>query len=261
MTTTAIIGCDSPIGKYWAAKRYMDCLINEQNMDLLRGRQFGDVVLVCPSLWDAPGVVKSGWEQLSAQVTRLMSVLGETKIERLTSVTTLDLIAGDGNEDAPVSPDEADACASTLAGFGDYINLTFGRVVTLRLAELVGLEGDPAGWSIVAELLAASKAKRKPKAGLLTKHQFYPLERIVRDAENAWECGLEQVNLLSAPVTVFELTEQLFPSLVDLLPTAKETDPIGDARTSKYAIYWNDEGSAYTVDKDSLSAVFNSLTA
>ena len=53
------------------------------------------------------------------------------------------------------------------------------------------------------------------------------MHRLVRDVEKAWECGIFSVNLVPEPVTAFELVEQCFPSLVNRLPVAKETDRTG----------------------------------
>lgn len=252
MTTSAIIGCDSPLGKYWSGKRFFDYLINEENYSLLRGRTFGQVVLICPSLWQNPEISRSDVTSFIKKVTSLIGILGETKIERLTYVTTLDLITDDGDESNRVTPEEETSWQGALAGLYDYVNLHFGRMVNLHLPELVGLEDNGPGWSVIAELAAASKTGRKPKTGLLTKHQFYPLHRIVNDAETAWECGLNAINLASEPITTFELTERLFPKLVDFLPTAKEKDPIGSARTSLYSIYYNDTIAHFIMDKESL---------
>lgn len=252
MTATAIIGCDTPLGQYWSGKRYFDCLINDQNFNLLKGRQFGEIVLICPSLWDAPEAVQTDFKPFSERVLKLMENLGDAKIERLTYVTSLDLIQPDGNESSSVEPEDESSYQGILAGFQAFLNLQFGRVITLRVPELVGFGEGGTGWSVLGELAAADKKKHKPKVGLLTKHQFYPIDHIVNDAETAWECGASSINLVSEPVTSFELTERLFPKLVDSLPVAREKDPAGSQRTSLYSIYLDDAVSGYIIDKERL---------
>lgn len=259
MTTTALIGCDTPLGKYWSTGRYFDYLVNDANVGLLRGKEWGHVVLICPSLWASPGEIRDNLKQLEKRLANLTDVLGETKIERLTYITTLDLITDSGDENAWVVSEEKSGYLKMLAEFRDFLNLRFGRVLNLRLAELVGLEDDGPGWSVLSEL-AACKGRKKPKVGLLTKHQFYPMDRIINDAELAWECGLSFVNLVSEPITVFDLTEQLFPPFVDLLPLAKETDPAGSTRTSGFAVYWNNGGKPrHTIEKNEMMEKLKSL--
>mgnify|MGYP001435355028 CR=1 FL=1 len=47
----------------------------------------------------------------------------------------------------------------------------------------------------------------EPEAALLERHQLYPMNRLVRDVEKAWECGIFSVNLVPEPVTTFELVD------------------------------------------------------
>ena len=70
----------------------------------------------------------------------------------------------------------------------------------------------------------------------------------------AWECGIFSVNLVPEPVTAFELVEQCFPSLVNRLPVAKETDPYGSARTSVYSTQYHDPDTGYIMDKQDVLA-------
>lgn len=50
MTDTALIGSSCALGVFWSSKRYFDYLIDETNLSLLRGKGFGQAVIICPSL-------------------------------------------------------------------------------------------------------------------------------------------------------------------------------------------------------------------
>lgn len=50
MTDTALIGSSCALGVFWSSKRYFDYLIDETNLSLLRGKEFGQAVIICPSL-------------------------------------------------------------------------------------------------------------------------------------------------------------------------------------------------------------------
>ena len=49
MTDTALIGSSCALGVFWSSKRYFDYLIDETNLSLLRGKEFGQAVIICPS--------------------------------------------------------------------------------------------------------------------------------------------------------------------------------------------------------------------
>ena len=50
MTDTALIGSSCALGVFWSSKRYFDYLIDETNLSLMRGKEFGQAVIICPSL-------------------------------------------------------------------------------------------------------------------------------------------------------------------------------------------------------------------
>lgn len=47
MTDTALIGSSCALGVFWSSKRYFDYLIDETNLSLLRGKEFGQAVIIC----------------------------------------------------------------------------------------------------------------------------------------------------------------------------------------------------------------------
>lgn len=48
MTDTALIGSSCALGVFWSSKRYFDYLIDETNLSLLRGKEFGRPSLSVP---------------------------------------------------------------------------------------------------------------------------------------------------------------------------------------------------------------------
>jgi hypothetical protein len=133
----------------------------------------------------------------------------------------------------------------------DFINLRFGRVLNVYLPEVTG---TGAGMSVADLLAEVPEGTEELDVALLERHQLYPMHRLVRDVEKAWECGIFSVNLVPEPVTAFELVEQCFPALVNRLPVAKETDPYGSARTSVYSTQYHDPDTGYIMDKQDVLA-------
>ncbi len=247
MTDTALIGSACAMGAFWTSKRYYDYLIDEENLQLLRGKEFGQVVLIDPSLWEGMNNIRRNPDAFLQRMKALTGILGEVKIERLTYVTTVDMLNDTASETDHPFREPTDEITTALKELHDFINLRFGRVLNIFLPEITGT-GHP-GMSIVDELLEAKGKKTKLKVALLERHQLYPMKRIVKDVEKAWEFGVFHLILAPEPVTTFELVEQCFPDMADRLPIAKESDPYGSNRTSVYSTQYYDPNTGYIMTK------------
>lgn len=257
MTDTALIGSTCPLGAFWSSKRYFDYLIDETNLSLLRSKEFGQVVLICPSLWEGRRAIRENITAFAARVKALIDILHEMKVERMSYITCIDALPATGHEDSAPLRDSEEAWLASLLELKDYINLKFGRVLNISLPEVTGTGSD---MSIVDMLASTSGSNKTLEAALLERHQLYPMSRIVHDVEKAWACGFSNVNLVPEPVTTFELVETCFPALVDRLPTAKESDPYGSARTSLRSSHYHDPDSGYIMDKTAvMESISNSL--
>lgn len=246
MTDTALIGSSCPLGAFWSSKRYFDYLIDETNLSILRGKELGQAVIICPSLREGRRAIRQNLVPFLTQVKSLIDLLHEVKAERVTYVTCMDTQPETGNEDSPLLRETEDEWLAALVELRDFVNLRFGRVLNIYLPEVTGTGTDMS----VADLLAATpEGTEELPVALLERHQLYPMSRLVRDAEKAWECGIFSVNLAPEPVTAFELVEQCFPSLAGRLPVARETDPYGSARTSVHSTQYHDPDTGYIMDK------------
>ena len=259
MTQTALIGSTSTLGNLLSSKRFFDYLINLDNLSLVRGKQFAELVLICPSLWEVPGAGQEAAERQIQALARLMEALQEVKVERLTYITGFDLIPIDGDEESPLLCKSDDSRLAALIQFRDTINFQFGRVLTIRLPELLGV-GD--GFSVLGDLRQAQAAQSKVSLPLLAKHQFYPASRLLKDIDKSWACGMFSVNFATHPVTIFDVVELFFPDLINALPLAKASDPSGSDRKSVKAFYWNDPMDGYIMDKEGvIEAVVGDILA
>ncbi len=247
MTDTAIIGSNCPIGKFWSSKRYFDYLIDTENLQLMRNKEFGQVILIAPSLWEGLNNVRKDPTNFLKYTKALTDLMHEVKIERLTFVTSIELRDEIANENDHPSRETTDEVAAALLELHDYINLRFGRVLNIYVPEITGT-GYP-GMSVVDDLIAEKGKKTKLKVALLERHQLYPMSRIVKDVEKAWEFGVFHLNLVPEPVTTFELVEKCFPSMSSRLPVAKESDPYGSNRTSIHSTQYYDPNTGYIMTK------------
>lgn len=251
MTDTALIGSSCALGAFWSSKRYFDYLIDETNLSLLRGKELGQAVIICPSLREGRGAIRRNMAPFLTQVQTLIDLLHEVKAERVTYITCIDTQPETGNEHSPLLRGPEDERLAALAELRDFINLRFGRVLNVYLPEITG---TGAGMSVADLLAAAPEGKGELGVALLERHQLYPMRRLVKDVEKAWECGLFSVNLVPEPVTSFELVEACFPALSGRLPVARDTDPYGSARTSVHSMQYHDPDTGYIMNKDTVLA-------
>ncbi len=202
MTDTALIGSSCALGVFWSSKRYFDYLIDETNLSLLRGKEFGQAVIICPSLREGGTAIRGNTAPFLAQVKTLIDLLHEVKAERVTYITSIDTQPETGNELSPLLRETEDEWLAALVELKNFINLRFGRVLNVYLPEVTG---TGAGMSVADLLAAVPEGTEELDVALLERHQLYPMHRLVRDVEKAWECGIFSVNLVPEPVTAFEL--------------------------------------------------------
>lgn len=251
MTDTALIGSTCALGAFWASKRYFDYLIDESSLPILRGKDFGQAVIICPSLWEGRRAGRRDLDRFAARVNNLINILHEVKAERVTYATCIDAQPETGNELSPLLHESEDPWLAALMELRDFINLRFGRVLNVYLPEITGTDAE---MSVADLLMKAPEGREELDVFLLERHQLYPMHRLVKDVEKAWECGIFSVNLVPEPVTTFELVEGCFPALADRLPIARETDPYGSARTSVYSTQYHDPDTGYVMDKQDVLA-------
>ncbi len=248
MINTGIIGSSCLLGHLWTKQRFFDYLFDPVNWELLRNQSFGELLLIDPILWDGPIAVNAS--QYIHQLEQLTQFLHETKVERLTFLTTFDLLPEDADESTEQLQSSDDPVLNAQIKFRDYINLQFGRVLTVRLPEILGL-GQ--GFSpVIDTIINATATEGTLPLPLLERHQFYPISHIIADVDTAWKCGLFSANLASAPVTTFEIFEQVAPELQDRLPIAHPSDPMGSNRKSQVSYFWHDPMTGYIIDKESI---------
>lgn len=157
MTDTALIGSSCALGAFWSSKRYFDYLIDETNLSLLRGKEFGQAVIICPSLREGRRAIRQNMAPFLAQVKTLIDLLHEVKAERVTYVTCIDTQPETGNEHSPLLREPEDEWLAALVEMKAFINLRFGRVLNVYLPEVTGTGADMS----VADLLAAPRKERK----------------------------------------------------------------------------------------------------
>lgn len=246
MKPNALIGAKSPLGKYLTGKMFFDFVFDDGNWMICHGKDFNHLVVICPSLW-----LKNDETCIEnkKEVNRLLDILGDNRAEQITYITTLDLLPTNGDENSPLLLASDNPALARAIELRDLMEVKFGRVLTVRVPELLGLD-TPYPNGLIPLLKKAKLVRDLKSLGLLTRHQFFPIEQLVPATLRAWDCGLSQINLVSEPLMTVEIVEKCFPKLLDKLPLARQEDAVGNMRKSIHAIHYYDPANGYMLDKE-----------
>ena len=178
MTDTALIGSSCALGVFWSSKRYFDYLIDETNLSLLRGKEFGQAVIICPSLREGGAAIRRNTAPFLAQVKTLIDILHEVKAERVTYITSIDTQPETGNELSPLLRKPEDEWLMALVELKDFINLRFGRVLNVCLPEGIAFQRERIDVEVSYSRCAKQGDRRRlPPSGRQTRaaHVFWRL--------------------------------------------------------------------------------------
>lgn len=257
MTDTALIGSRSLPGQHWAAQRYVDYLVNSEDLHLLQGHSYGSLVIIDPAFETGPLAARQAPDKDAEAVATLLRALGDIKADRAILITTADLLPDDGDENSPLADPQGDAYLTSRRDLYNLVNLRFGRVLTVFIPEL----GVPnCAFSMLGTL------KNPPETGalplsLLEYHQLYPLDRLVGDVEKLLPLGVSRFVAAMPPLTSSELVETLTPALTDRQPNAHRSDPQGSRRKSLLSFHWLDPRDGYLATKEALLSELAQLIA
>lgn len=243
----AIIGAKSPLGQFLSSLDKYDYIIDHSNVDLLRNKNFLEVVC---TIADMPDPSSYNKEKDAHRFEALIDVLGDVKTERFTLISPMGVLNPPGTpgkapiitENTPLHTGETteDSFMAHRAVFEAFVNLRFGRVLTAHLPG--NLFGDNISTGILKEILEKKDVSSHPADEL---HQYYNLKRLPGDLAKAWSLGFFSLNLASAPLTTMDMIRQFIPG--HLLELNHSEEPLlSPLLQSSHSIYWlNKEGYLY----------------
>lgn len=243
----AIIGAKSPLGQFLSSLDKYDYIIDPSNVDLLRNKNFLEIVC---TIADMPDPSSYNKEKDAHRFDALMDVLGDVKTERFTLISPMSVLnpasipdkAPIITENTPLHTKETteDCFIAHRAVFEAFVKLRFGRVLTAHLPG--NLFGANFSTGILNEILEKKDVSSHPADEL---HQYYNLKRLSGDLAKAWSLGFFSLNLASAPLTTMDMIRQFIPG--HLLELNHSEEPLlSPLFQSIHSIYWlNKEGYLY----------------
>lgn len=232
----ALIGASGLLGHYLTPSQPFDYIITPQNIEKIRTKQFTEIVCV---ISDSNEVSAFNEDKDNLRFDNLINVLSEVKTDRFTLISHVDVLEKTSFpclETSPYYTEETapDSFISNRIRFEEFINLRFGRVVTIRLPQMFcrdfcdGIMRDIKGKNSLKEYSAMSL------------HRYYPLSLLLKDIEHAWSLGLSSLNLAPEPFTAEELVQIIEPTLIDSLNMSLPKTKISPLVHSLHAIHWLD---------------------
>lgn len=248
-TSTAFLGANTLLGRYWTKRRFFHHLIDKEKIHLAFGHSYRKLVFLDPAIADGPDLLRQRPEEDNSITTNLLHHLADIKPELTIFVTTCDMLPEDANENTPALEHSDDPFVQNRISLYREVNRQYGRVLNVHLPEVVSPEIR--GYNFLMDTLINPPAgKKKLPFAPLEMHQLYFAQRILGDVERCIPLGIPSIIPAMPPLTTLEIVQTLAPELEDRLPAFSPEQPRGSRRTSVHSFQWLDPKDGYLVTKD-----------
>ena len=248
-TSTAFLGANTLLGRYWTKRRYFDHLIDKETFHQMFGRSYRKLIILDPAIANGPELLRNDPEEDDRSTNNLLHHLADIKPELTVFVTTCDMLPETADENTPTLESSADPFVQNRISLYREVNRQYGRVLNVHLPELVSPEIR--GYSLLMDtLIAPPSGKAKLPFPPLEMHQLYFAQRILGDVERCIPLGIPSIIPAMPPLTTLEIIQTLTPELEDRLPQFSTDQPRGSRRTSIHSHQWLDPKDGYLVTKD-----------
>ena len=248
-TSTAFLGANTLLGRYWTKRRYFDYLIDKETFHLMFGHSYRKLVFLDPAIADGPETLRKNPEGDAASTSNLLHHLADIKPELTIFVTTCDMLPEEADENTPALESSDDPFVQNRITLYREVNRQYGRVLNVHLPEVVSPEIS--GYSALMDTLVnPPSGKKKLPFPPLEMHQLYFAQRILGDVERCVPLGIPAIIPAMPPLTTLEIIQTLTPELEDRLPAYTPEQPRGSRRTSIHSLQWLDPKDGYLVTKD-----------
>lgn len=247
--TTAFLGANTLLGKYWTDRRHFDYLIGREDFHRTFGRSFRTMVCLDPAVADGPARMRENDTMDEVETYRLLSHLADIKPEFTIFVTTCDMFPDEADENTPTIEKSEDPYVQRRITLHREVNRQYGRVLNVHLPEVVSHESS--GFNKLMDTLITPPAEKKTLPfPPFEKHQLYFSRRILGDVERCIPLGISTIIPAMPPLTTQEIVQALRPDMEDLLPSYSPGQPKGSERKSIHSFQWLDPKDGYLVTRE-----------
>lgn len=248
-TSTAFLGANTLLGRYWTKRRHFDALIDRETFHLMFGHSYRKLIFLDPAIANGPELLRSRPEEDERSTTNLLAHLADIKPELTVFVTTCDMLPEVADENTPVLESSEDPFVRNRLKLYREVNRQYGRVLNVHLPEVVSPEIR--GYSALMDALVSPPAgEGKLPFPPLEMHQLYFAQRILGDVERCIPLGIPSIIPAMPPLTTLEIIQTLTPELENRLPDFSTSQPGGSRRSSIHSHQWLDPKDGYLVTKD-----------
>ncbi len=200
---SALLGYTGFVGGTLLQQRGFDDLYNSSNIEQLAGKSYD--LVACAA---APGVkwkANKEPEQDLASIRRLMAPFETLRCKKVVLISTVDVYTNPVgcDEDTPIDRSAGGAYGKHRLMLEDYLAERFDTLVV----RLPGLFGKGLRKNVIFDMLTNNRVDQIVPNAVF---QFYDMQHLWRDVENAQRAGLKLVNFAVEPTSVKDVAAHGF---------------------------------------------------
>jgi nucleoside-diphosphate-sugar epimerase len=226
---TAIIGYTGFVGGYLDSNKKFSDRFNSKNIQEIGGNSYE--CIVCAG---APGVkwfANEFPEQDKDNINRLIANLERARTERFVLISTIDVYPHPTqvDESSRIEFEKLTPYSANRRRLEQFIESNFSNSNIIRLP---GLFGRGLKKNIIFDLITKTNLDKLPASG---QFQFYDLADLPEDMDLILNQGIGLINLVTEPLTVQEIYQEIFQ--VSGIGNTTAPSPNYDVRTRYFNLF------------------------
>lgn len=203
--SSALIGCTGFVGGFLAGREDFDLLIHRANLDLLRRQSLDRVV--CAGLPAAKWIANREPKVDRDNMLLLCETLRTVTARSFVLISTIDVYprTQDADEVFDCSTAPNHAYGRHRLEFESFVRDCYPHALILRLPALFG---PGLRKNVLFDLMTCNQLEKVNPA---SSFQWYPLERLPQDIEQAQRQELGLANLFTEPLATSSIIDRYFP--------------------------------------------------
>ncbi len=232
----ALIGYTGFVGSNLHEQLSFQDVYNSANIEDIKGKSYDTIYCagVSAKKWLANQQPEQDW----AAIEKLIDCINNAQARHFVLISTVDVYPTpiDVNEDTPISTENLHAYGLNRLKLERFVQERFKHTII----RLPGLFGNGLKKNVIYDFIHNNCLDMIHQGG---SFQFYNLDYLAADIEKAIESNIQLINFATAPVSVTDLTEQVFKN--NFTNDKPAPAPRYDFK-SKWADLWGNQDYLYT---------------
>ena len=245
---TAIIGYTGFVGGYLDSHEKFSDRFNSKNIQEIRGDNYE--CIICAGAPGAKWFANKFPEQDEENINRLIANLEGVKTKKFVLISTVDVYPNPTqvDESSMIESDKLTTYSANRRRLEQFIESNFSDSTIIRLP---GLFGRGLKKNLLFDLITQTNLDKLPISG---QFQFYDLADLPRDINLILKQGIDLINLVTEPLTVQEIYQEVFQ--VKGIGNPEVPSPNYDVRTKNAGLF---NGKDYILGKEEVKQKLKSF--